>query len=305
MNYTLHQLQVFLKVAETNSVTKASEQLHLSQPAVSIQLRNFQDQFDVPLTEVVGRRLYVTEFGKEISIMAKRILEEVEAINYKATAYKGLLSGKLKVSSVSTGKYMVPYILTPFLKKNSAIEFDFKVTNRTVVLEQLTNNEIDFAFMSVIPDNVDVNYLEVMPNYLHVVHKDAATCESSLAILSDETWIFREEGSGTRLTMEGFTDSHGIKFKKSITLATNEAVKQAVMSGLGYSVLPLIGIQNELYLKQLHIISVEEFPIKTTWCIVWLKNKRLSPVAEAFIEYFERERSEIYADRFRWIENYI
>ncbi len=109
MNYTLHQLQVFLKVTQTQSITKASEELHLTQPAVSIQLRNFQEQFDIPLTEVVGRKLFITDFGKEIAIAAERILNEVNAINFKTLAYKGQLTGRLKLSVVSTGKYVIPY----------------------------------------------------------------------------------------------------------------------------------------------------------------------------------------------------
>lgn len=117
MNYTLHQLQIFLKIVETNSVTKASEELHLSQPAVSIQLKNFQDQFEIPLTEVVGRKIYITDFGKEIAQAADEIINQVYAINNKTLAYKGQLSGRLKISVVSTGKYVMPFFLTGFMKK--------------------------------------------------------------------------------------------------------------------------------------------------------------------------------------------
>ena len=116
MHYTLHQLQVFFKVTQTKSITKASEELNLTQPAVSIQLKNFQNQFEIPLTEVVGRQLFVTDFGKEIAIAAEKILDEVYAINYKTMAYKGQLAGRLKISVVSTGKYVIPYFLADFLK---------------------------------------------------------------------------------------------------------------------------------------------------------------------------------------------
>ena len=121
MNYTLNQLQIFLKVVETQSVTKASEELHLSQPAVSIQLKNFQDQFEIPLTEVVGRKLYVTDFGKEIAQAAEEIINQVYAINNKTLAYKGQLAGRLRLSVVSTGKYVMPYFLTSFMKKIQAL----------------------------------------------------------------------------------------------------------------------------------------------------------------------------------------
>ena len=126
MNYTLHQLQVFLKITETKSITKAAVELHLTQPAVSIQLRNLQNQFEIPLTEIIGRQLYVTDFGKEIAKASERILEEVNAINYKTMAYKGILSGKIKISIVSTGKYVMPYFLSEFANKNKGIEIEME-----------------------------------------------------------------------------------------------------------------------------------------------------------------------------------
>ena len=118
MQYTLNQLQIFLKISQTNSITKAAEELFLTQPAVSIQLKNFQNQFQIPLTEVVGRQLFITDFGKEIAAAAENIINEVYAINYKTLAYKGQLSGRLKISIVSTGKYIMPYFLSGFLKQN-------------------------------------------------------------------------------------------------------------------------------------------------------------------------------------------
>ena len=114
MNYTLNQLRIFLKVVQTESVTKAAEELFLTQPAVSIQLKNFQDQFDIPLTEVVGRKIYITDFGREIAEAAENIINHVHAINYKTLAYKGQLTGQLKISVVSTGKYVMPFFLSKF-----------------------------------------------------------------------------------------------------------------------------------------------------------------------------------------------
>ena len=139
MNYTLHQLQVFLKVTQTKSITKAAEELYLTQPAVSIQLRNLQDQFDIPLTEVVGRQLYVTDFGQEIAKAAEAILNEVQTINHKTLAYKGQLSGRLKIASASTGKYVIPYFLSGFLKEHPGIELSLDVTNKTKVVGEKHN----------------------------------------------------------------------------------------------------------------------------------------------------------------------
>ena len=169
MNFTLHQLRVFTIVAEKQSITKASEELNMTQPAVSIQLKNLQDQFDVPLTEVIGRQLYVTDFGKELYQIANKILEDVSAINYHTQHFKGILSGKLKISVVSTGKYVMPYYLKNFIKAHPEIEIRMDVTNRSKVIESLEQNEVDFSLVSVLPDNISVAHEIIMPNKLFLV----------------------------------------------------------------------------------------------------------------------------------------
>ena len=169
MYYTLNQLQIFLKIVQTQSVTKASEELHLTQPAVSIQLRNFQDQFDIPLTEVIGRKIYITDFGLEIAEAAENIINQVYAINYKTLAYKGQLTGRLKISVVSTGKYVMPYFLTNFMEQNSGIELMMDVTNKNKVVESLENNEVDFALVSVLPNNLNIEKLDLLQNKLYLV----------------------------------------------------------------------------------------------------------------------------------------
>ena len=147
MNYTLNQLRIFLKITQTKSVTKAAEELHLTQPAVSIQLRNFQDQFDIPLTEVVGRKIYITDFGLEIAESVESILTQVQTINHKTLKYKGQLAGRLKLSVVSTGKYVMPYFLSAFINQHSGIELLMDVTNKSRVIESLEKNEVDFSLV--------------------------------------------------------------------------------------------------------------------------------------------------------------
>ena len=166
MNYTLHQLQIFLKIVQTKSITKAAEELNLTQPAVSIQLKKLQDQFDIPLTEVIGRQLYVTHFGNEIAITAQKVLDEVETITYKSKTFKGILSGKLMVSVVSTGKYVMPYFLCDFLNQNKGIDLIMDVTNKSKVVNSLENNEVDFALVSVLPTGMDVEKLDLLQNKL-------------------------------------------------------------------------------------------------------------------------------------------
>jgi len=296
MNYTLHQLTIFLKVVETQSITKTAEALHLSQPAVSIQLKNFQQQFYIPLIEIINKKVFVTEFGLEIAESAQTILNELNIIDQRLHKYNGLLAGTIKISSVSTGKYVIPYFLADFLKKNENIELRLDVSNKTKVIESLERNETDFALVSVLPKHIQLNKIELMPNLLFLVGNADGLNEKTQAnklVLGTLPLIYREEGSATRNAMEIFIERNKIKVRKKIQLTSNEAVKQAVIAGVGYSIMPLIGIKNELKNKQLQIIPVKGLPLKSTWNIVWLKNKNLSPVAKAFIKKVESEKNKV------------
>ncbi|MBL7860818.1 MAG: LysR family transcriptional regulator [Cyclobacteriaceae bacterium] len=307
MNYTLHQLQVFLKITELQSVTKAAEELHLTQPAVSIQLKNFQDQFQIPLTEVVGRKLYVTDFGKEIARSAEKILNEVHAIDYKTSSFRGQLSGRLKISSVSTGKYVIPYFLSGFLQTHADVELRLDVTNKSKVLESLENNEVDFGLVSVLPEKLKVEKVELMQNKLFLVNNTDLSFKKNpyeKKIIERLPLIFRESGSGTRHTLEKYFQQHRIQVTKKLELTSNEAVKQAVLAGLGCSIMPLIGIRSELINGDLQIIPVKGLPIQSTWQLIWLKNKSFSPVAGAFLDYIRKEKNAIIEKKFKWIEDY-
>lgn len=308
MHYTLHQLQIFLKITQTKSITKAAEELHLTQPAVSIQLKNLQDQFEIPLTEVIGRQLYITDFGAEIAVTVEKILSEVYAINYKTQAYKGQLTGRLKLSIVSTGIYVIPYFLSDFLKKHQGIELLFDVTNKARVIESLEKNEVDFSLVSVLPDKLQVDAIELMRNKLYLVGSGVSkenTIPNLHNILEELPIIYREQGSGTRYTMEKYIANHGLNVKKKMELTSNEAVKQAVIAGLGYSIMPLIGIKNELINKELSIIPVKGLPLSSVWKMIWLKNKSFSPIASAFLEHVKEEKARIINEKFTWFEEYV
>lgn len=307
MNYTLNQLKVFLKVTQHGSVTKAAEELHLTQPAVSIQLKNFQEQFDLPLTEVVGRQLYVTDFGKEVAETAEQILEGVNALDFKTHAHKGQLTGRLKISIVSTGKYVMPYFLTDFLKENPGVELSMDVTNKAKVLESMGNNEVDFSLVSLLPDAMSVEHVKLMQNKLFLVASrdhEFTKPAYNISVLEKLPLIFREQGSGTRLVMEQFIREHKVPVQKKLELTSNEAVKQAIIAGLGVSIMPLIGIKNELGNGELQIIPVKKFPIKTNWHLLWLKNKKFSAVANAYLAFIRKEKDNIIRNRFQWFEGY-
>lgn len=307
MNYTLNQLRVFVAVVKAESVTKASEELHLSQPAVSIQLKNFEAQFEIPLTEVIGRKLYITDFGRDIAAAAEKIIEQVHAINYKTLAYKGELTGKLKISVVSTGKYVMPFFLSDFLTRHAGIELLMDVTNKNRVLESLENNEVDFALVSIPPATINIEWLDLLPNSLYLVGKAEQTLnpiDDAREFFQRVPLIFREKGSGTRQVMERFISEQNIAVVKKMELTSNEAVKQAVLAGLGYSIMPLIGIRNELANKELEIIPVQGLPIQTMWSLIWLKGKKHAQASFQFLEFVNQHKSAIIAQNFGWCEPY-
>lgn len=307
MNYTLHQLKVFIEIVEKKSITKAAEALYLSQPAVSIQLKNFQDQFPIPLTEVVGKRLYVTDFGLEIAATARRILVEVDRINHKTHAFQGKLAGKLKLSVVSTGKYVMPYFLSGFLNENSAIDFSMDVTNKQQVVNHLENNDIDFALVSVLPKQMDLQHIPLLRNSLYLVGGTERVEQrkgKKALIFTQGPMLFREKGSATRNAMETFIDKRNLKSSKKIELTSNEALKQAVIAGIGYSIMPLIGIKNALLNKEMTVIPYPGLPIETEWNIVWRKDKKLTPIATAFIDYIKEHKAEIIEQHFSWVDDF-
>ena len=306
MHYTLHQLEIFRTVAELQSVTKASEQLFLTQPAVSIQLKNFQAQFNLPLFEIVGRKLYITEFGEEISETAFKILEQVENIKYKSAIFEGKIAGKLNISLVSTAKYTMPYFLSDFIKKNEMVSLTMDVTNKMAVLRSLENNECDFAMVSTIPKKLNIERIELMKNKLYFVANRNFNPSKKKVLLKDlnkSLFIFREPGSATRLAMKQYLVKHKIAIEKEMELTSNEAVKQAIIAGLGISIMPIIGIKNELQNGDLQIIEMIDFPLETNWNLIWLKSKNLSLVAKSFKKHLEENKENIIKRHFTWFKD--
>ena len=295
MNYTISQLKIFLKVVEFGSITKAADELHLTQPAVSIQIKNFQKDFKYPLTEIINKKLYVTDFGREIASACENILNELEIINYKSLGYNNNYTGKLKISIVSTGKYVMPYYLANFLNAHSDVDLQMDVTNKSKVIASLEKNEIDFALISILPDNLNVIELDLMDNHIYLVGNKEIANEiiKNKTLLDTKPFIFREQGSGTRQMMEKFISKNKYRTKKKIELTSNEAVKQAVLAGIGVSIMPIIGIRSEIASGKLQIIETKGLPITTKWRLVWLKEKKLSSIAQHFIEYLKKEKDNI------------
>lgn len=308
MNYTLHQLALYLKVVELKSITKTSEQMFLSQPAVSIQLKSFQDQFSLPLIEVVGKKVYVTDFGQEIALHAKIILDQLDEIKNKNLAYEGLLYGTLKIAVVSTGKYIMPYFISDFLQQHPGVKLQMDVTNKESVIESLRNNLVDFALVSIAPNDLALESVELMENIMFLVGHDKIKISEKVLfqeIIDKYPLIYRELGSGTRQTIEKFIKDKKISVQNKIELTSNEAVKQAVLANIGVSIMPLIGLKNELLNADLKILPCQHLPLKTTWQLIWLKEKKMSYLSNSYLDYLQTNKSSIIDDQFGWIKRFV
>ncbi|MEY2904273.1 MAG: hypothetical protein RJA52_289 [Bacteroidota bacterium] len=297
MNYTINQLVVYCKIVETVSITKAAEELFMSQPAVSIQLKNFQEQFPLPLTELIGRNIQITEFGYEIAHIAERALNELDNLKLKTSEYQGLISGRLRIGSASTGKYVIPSFLSNFLEINHGIDLILDVGNRTQVLESLKLGKIDFAVISMLPNEKIYQEEILLENRLYMVGTPD-NFEKEMPI------ILREEGSATRWMMEKyFLEIHPEKRKK-LELTSNEAVKQAVVAGIGHSIISLISMKYELENGSIKIIQRPDLPINNHWRLIWLKEKKFSPSAKAYLDYIKTNKENIINNSFSWYQKY-
>ena len=307
MNYTLNQLRIFLKISETLSITKAAEELHLTQPAVSIQLKNFQNQFEIPLTEVIGRKIYITEFGKEIAETAAQILEGVDQIKAKNLAFQGKMYGKLTISIVSTAKYVMPYFLARFMRTYPDVELQMNVTNKSSVLSDLENNSVDFSLVSLVPETINLEKFDLLKNRLFLVVNSSIelpNVKDNIEMLSKLPLIYREQGSATRLSMERFIKNHKISIAKTIQLTSNEAVKQAILAGMGCSIMPLIGIKDEILNGSLKIVSLDDLPMETEWSLVWPSGKKHSPVVLGYLNFLKDNKDIIIEQHFDWYQNF-
>jgi DNA-binding transcriptional LysR family regulator len=308
MNISLTQLRALKAIALQESITGAARSLNMTQPAVSIQLKNLQEQFEVPLTEIIGKRIHITEFGQELVEMADRIFDEVAQIEQKMLGLKGLLGGKIRISAVSTGKYIIPYLMADFMKIHPHVEISLEVSNRYSVLAHLQENTTDLALISVSPPSdlaFDSITLEENKWYLACAPELA---EKFQAQIDADNWskvpfILREKGSGTRLKMEEFFNSRNIKVDSKMELATNEAVKQAVMAGLGASILSNFSMSQEIKDHRITLLKYPDLPIKSMWKLIWLKQKKHSPAVLAFIRWISENKKSIFKSHFNTFDD--
>lgn len=286
LHVTLRQLRVFEQVARHRSMSRAAEALHLTQPAVSMQVKQLETLVGLPLLEQVGRRLYLTEAGAELAEHARRIGIQVAEAESALNQLRGLERGQLRLAVVSTVNYVVPRLLASFSEKHPGVHISLQVANREAVLAALADNRTDLAITGQPPDDSDVVAQHFMDNPLVVIappaHPLARQRHIPLARLAEEVLLVREAGSGTRAAMERFFIERGIEVRTGSELGTNEAIKQAVQAGLGLGVISAQTIELELETGRLAVLPVEGFPILRRWYIVHRTQKRLSAAAQAF-----------------------
>lgn len=284
---TLHQLKVFEAAARHGSFTRAAEELFLTQPTVSMQIKQLTKSVGLPLFEQVGKRLYLTEAGRELYATCRQIFDTIAQFEMKVADLKGLKQGQLRLAVITTAKYFIPRLLGSFCQLYPGIEISLQVTNHQGILERMTNNMDDLYIMSQVPEHLDVSYQQFLENPLVVLapinHPLSKEKNIPIQRLADEPFIMREPGSGTRRAVQQLFDQHGVTVKVKLELGSNEAIKHAIAGGLGISVLSRHTLLPDS--GDLTILDVEHFPIKRDWYMVYPSGKQLSIVARTYFEY--------------------
>lgn len=297
MHLTLRQLSIFEAVARHLSYTQAAADLHLTQPAVSMQIKQLEENLGLPLFEQLGKKIYLTEAGHELHHYSRAIAQHLREVEEVFEQLKGIKRGRLALSVASTANYFATRLLAAFCKQYQTITFSLDVTNRENLLRQLEENERDLVIMGKPPQDMDLISETFMENPLVVIaspeHPLAQRKAISLQELTRESFVVREPGSGTRIAIERFFAERRLTLKTGMELSRNEAIKQAVAAGLGLGIVSIHTLELELTTGYLVMLDVESFPIRRHWYIVHRQDKRLSPLALAFKEFVLREAKHI------------
>ena len=301
MHLTLRQLKVFESVARHLNHTRAAQELFLTQPAVSMQVKQLEEQLGVALFEQLGKRIHLTEAGREVLGYARTVTQQLDELEDVLNRIKGLSGGRLRISVATTANYFIPTLLGTFLRRYPEVTVSLDVTNRETLLQQLSENTVDLVIMGQPPAELDAEAQAFMENPLVIVappdHPLAREKKIPLKRLQDEIFLVREPGSGTRIAMERFFAERGMKFQTGMEVGSNEAIKQSVQAGLGLGLLSRTTIEQELTLKRLVVFDVADFPIMRHWYVVHRRGKRLSAAAQAFKTFMLKEARDILRGR--------
>ncbi len=289
MHVTLRQLSVFHAVASHRSFTRAAEELHLSQPAVSMQVKQLEENVGLPLFEHLGKKIYLTEAGTEMFRCSRAVAQQLAETEQTIAELRGVERGQLAVAVASTVNYFAPRLLAGFSQRFPGVHISLSVTNREGLLKNLEGNESDIVLMGQPPSSQELVAEPFMLNPLVIIappdHPLTRLRRIKLNRLQNETFLLREPGSGTRIAMERFFAERRITLSTGMEMNTNEAIKQGVEAGLGLGIVSLHTVGLELEMKRLVILNVEAFPIERQWYVVHRQGKRLSRAAQVFKDY--------------------
>ena len=297
---TLQQLRLFAAVAEHKSVTRAAEEVHLTQPAVSIQIKRLESKVGMPLIEHIGKELHLTVAGEEVFDAAKDVLERLSDLENTLNDLQGEVAGPLNVHVVSSGKYFMPHLLGSFVRRYPKVEPRLQITNRASLLAGLAKNQSDLYIMGQPPEGVAVVEYPFLENILVVVarpdHPLAGKKKIPLARIATERFVGRESGSGTRKAVEKLFHDKGLDITAYIELDSAEGIKQGVIGGLGIGVLSKHSLRLEIEAGELVILDVQGFPLRRRWYVSHREGKRLSRAAQVFLQYLQEEGEDEVAD---------
>lgn len=289
MHVTLRQLKVFEAVARLRSFSRAAEELHVTQPTVSKQIRLLNEEIGLPLFEQIGKKIYLTEAGEQLRATCGDWLETWGRFEQSIADLNGLRQGKLKIAAVTTTKFFMPRVLGPFCAEYPGIDIAMAVINRDRLLERLARNEDDLYIMGVPPEGRDIESEPLLENPLVVIaspdHPLAERKRIPFARLGKEEFLVREQGSGTRITMENIFAQKKTPLNVRMELGSNEAIKQAVAGGLGLGMISRSTLHANIAADDLAVLDVQGFPLKRYWYVVRPKGKQLSIVARTFLEF--------------------
>jgi DNA-binding transcriptional LysR family regulator len=289
VNVTLRQLKVFEAVARHLNFTRAAEELHLTQPAVSMQIKQLEESVGLPLFEHIGKKIDLTEAGNELHHYSRAIAQQLDEAEEVMEALKGVHRGRLRVSVPSTANYFATRLLAAFSQRYEGVTFSLDVTNRECLLRQLEHNERDLVIMGQPPRDLGLEWEGFMDNPLVVIaapdHPLVGERDVPMDRLQEESFVVREHGSGTRIAMERYFSGQGVSLLSGMEMNSNEAIIQAVEAGLGLGIVSVHTLELELITGRLAIIDAHSFPIRRRWYVVHRKGKRLSPAARAFKDF--------------------
>jgi len=297
---SLRQLQVFESLARNGSFTKAAEELFLSQPTVSMQIKKLTDAVNTPLLEQVGKKVHLTDTGRALHDACRELFDVFSRFDTQVADYRGLKQGHLKLAVVTTAKYFAPIMLGHFCERYPGIDVSLKVTNRERLLERMAENADDFYIIGEPPAHASAAFEHFMPNPLVVIAWRGHPLENKKQIplehLAKERFIMREPGSGTRIAILSRFKSHDLTPEIRMELGSNEAIKQAVIAKLGISILSRHALGQEMNERGLTILNVKGFPIAWDWFIGYSANRKLSVLSKTFLDFLRKEGRKIVAD---------